>query len=146
MKQNTFPNTIPITSLGDNTFIECTALKDIRFPPHLLTIGQNCFSGCSSITDLVFPSTLETISANAFKDCSSLKTIKVCGSKQISTNNAFNINNADVTVYVTILYIYETFCGFPVKHELTINCELIQKPVKCTCKKSRPRAIPYLML
>ena len=125
-----------------STFLQCTSLTIVQFPPTLETISSNCFSGCVSLKHLSFPSSLKTIEENAFAGCSSLKTIKYCGSEELKETKAFD-KYSNIVVNVSPLYTYEKFCSFPVQHTLSYNCEKLREFI-CTCQANYITQLHYL--
>ena len=65
-----------VTSVGENAFLGCTALKSVTLPAGLQTLGESAFSGCDALTRIELPASLETIGVNAL-DGGSLTEIKV---------------------------------------------------------------------
>ena len=61
--------------LGDNFFISCANLTEVRLPNTLDLINTRSFNGCSSLKELTLPASLNTIgtstdkSKDAFADC-----------------------------------------------------------------------------
>ena len=51
-----FPDSL--TEIGENAFVDCTALTDVILPPALTTIGNYAFNGCSSLDRITIPKTL----------------------------------------------------------------------------------------
>ncbi len=65
-----------VTSVGENAFLGCTALKSVTLPAGLKTLGEAAFSGCDALTRIELPASLETIGVKAL-DGGSLTEIKV---------------------------------------------------------------------
>ena len=61
-----------ITTIGQQAFTCCTSLTEITLPTTLTNIDKRAFFGCSSLTSLTFPASLTTIGSEAFYYCSSL--------------------------------------------------------------------------
>lgn len=57
--------------LGDEAFMDCTALQQAIVGGNVTSIGKSAFAGCSSLNDLVLndPSSLSTIKESAFESC-----------------------------------------------------------------------------
>ena len=62
-----------LTSIGNNAFQGCSAIKDFQSSSYLKSIGSDAFRDCTSIQDFTFPNTLESIGDNAFNGCSNSK-------------------------------------------------------------------------
>ncbi len=87
-----------LTSIGEDAFYYCTALKSVEFPKSLVSIGDYAFCGCGSLQtvsfgenveeigkqafydtaleSIILPSSLTTIGNRAFSECSQLATIE----------------------------------------------------------------------
>ena len=66
-----------VTTIGNNTFSNCTSLTGITLPDGLTTIGNNTFSNCTSLTGITLPDGLTTIGSNAFFNCTLLTGITI---------------------------------------------------------------------
>ncbi len=55
-----------LTTLGEQAFINCTALKEIELPAEMTQIGSNAFYGCSELRDVTLPEGLTGIGQYAF--------------------------------------------------------------------------------
>lgn len=56
-----------ITSIGQQTFYNCSNLSSLQLSNKLTNIGLMAFSNCSSLTSISFPNTLTTIGVSAFQ-------------------------------------------------------------------------------
>ena len=65
-----------VTSVGENAFLGCTALKSVTLPAGLQTLGVAAFSECNALTSIELPASLETIGVNAL-NAGGLTEIKV---------------------------------------------------------------------
>ena len=66
-----------VTSIGNNTFKNCSNLTSIDIPESVTSIGESAFEGCSSLVSLEIPSSVTSIENNTFKNCSSLTSIDI---------------------------------------------------------------------
>lgn len=64
-----------ITHIGQEAFIGCKHIPEIRFEEGLKRIGMLAFSDCFNIEKLDFPNSLEVIDDWAFAGCSRLKEV-----------------------------------------------------------------------
>ena len=74
----TIPSTlggVPVTSIGDNAFFQCTGLTSISIPQGVTSIGIGAFTGCSSLTSISIPQGVTSIGLLAFDDCTGLTSI-----------------------------------------------------------------------
>ena len=59
---------------GEQTFCDCTSLKEIRIPSRLKHLPSSCFEGCESLEQVYLPERKNLkIEKGTFKRCSSLK-------------------------------------------------------------------------
>lgn len=55
-----------VTTIEDNTFKGCTALKGCYIPSKVTSIGSSAFEGCTSLTQLAIPKSVASIGTKAF--------------------------------------------------------------------------------
>jgi hypothetical protein len=73
------PNTIdgiPVTSIGDYAFRECTGLTSITIPDSVTSIGNSGFEDCTSLTSITIPNSVTSIGNEAFKRAPAAITIR----------------------------------------------------------------------
>jgi hypothetical protein len=78
----TIPATIEgktVTSIGEQTFYNCTSLTGITIPDSVTSIGNSAFSRCASLTNITIPDSLTSIGDGAFAFCTSLANITIPG-------------------------------------------------------------------
>ena len=75
--------TIPegVTSIGWNTFQNCSGLTSITIPKGVTRIGGEAFKNCSGLTSITIPEGVTSIGKSAFWGCSSLTSV-ICKSKK----------------------------------------------------------------
>ena len=71
----TIPNSV--TSIGYGTFSDCTSLTNITIPGSVTSIGDNAFSSCFSLTSIIIPDSVTSIGSEAFSSCSSLTSVTI---------------------------------------------------------------------
>ena len=71
------------TSIGDNSFQDCTSLKSVTIPNSVTSIGTSAFSGCRALNQITIGKGVTKISQNAFANAP-------CG---IWENNLFYVGN-----------------------------------------------------
>lgn len=96
-----------LVSIGNNAFFKCESLSDITIPYGVTSIGDNAFNGCKSILQLELPLTLKTIGKEAFANCSILAFARLNQSIETIGDNAFDnctqlSDLADVPSYVDV--------------------------------------------
>ena len=75
IKNIVIPETV--TSIGDYAFDGCSSLTEIEIPSSVTSIGNHAFNGCSSLTEIEIPSSVTSIGDYAFDGCSSLAEVEL---------------------------------------------------------------------
>jgi len=86
-KNTIIPNSV--TSIGDNTFYDCSSLTSITIPNSVTSIGNYAFYNCSGLTSITIPNSLTSIGNYAFYNCSGLTSITIPNSVTSIGNWAF---------------------------------------------------------
>lgn len=119
--------TIPdnVTSIGDNTFLDCSELKSVEIPNSVTNIGIYAFRGCSGLTSITLPDNGVYVKGGAFAYCTSLvnvtipenadgiddSTFKGCSklwSKWIRTMEQSSVGNAIALTVTNVVVHYVT--------------------------------------
>ena len=96
LKNVVFHKDMPLTTLPEQTFDQCSKLESFKLPTLTTTIERYAFRGCSSLKYIVFSDTdgadiaLTTISNSAFLNCARLKSITLPSSISTIGNGAFS--------------------------------------------------------
>ena len=64
------PSTItglPVTSLGDYAFWNCTSLTGVTLPNGITNVGEEAFEGCTGLTSVTIPNSVTKIGDSAFE-------------------------------------------------------------------------------
>ena len=70
----TVPNGVQY--IGENSFMECAALKHISIPDSVTDIGYGAFWGNSSLENVTIPGSVNRVGDYAFKCCTALKRVE----------------------------------------------------------------------
>jgi hypothetical protein len=76
----TVPDTIdglPVTSIGNGAFYDCTSLTSIVIPDSITEIGAGAFAGCTKLVDAAIPARVTRIWGGTFSDCANLVNISI---------------------------------------------------------------------
>ena len=68
-------NDLPVTSIGNYAFNNCSELKSLIIPISVTYIGKYAFQNCSGLTSLIIPDKVKTIGEAAFDNCSGLTSL-----------------------------------------------------------------------
>ena len=80
-----------VTTVGDNAFAGCKALKKLTIGNKVTVIGKNAFKKCSKLETVVIGKAVKTISSKAFIGDNKIKKITFKGKKLKTVNkNAFS--------------------------------------------------------
>ena len=67
----------PVTSIGDNAFVDCSRLTSVTIGNGVTSIGSGAFYNCSGLTSITIPNSVTSIGEIAFMNCSSLASITI---------------------------------------------------------------------
>ena len=87
-----------VGSIGDATFFGCGRLANIRIPNTVTNIGDAAFFGCGSLTRTTIPENVTSIGGYAFYGCSNLRSVYFHGNAPSIGSDVFSGDN-NVTVY-----------------------------------------------
>jgi sorbitol-specific phosphotransferase system component IIA len=82
-------STYSVTTIGEETFYDCSSLVHVTIPNSVTTVGSRAFFGCSSLTEIIFPNSVTTIGNQTFAYCSSLMHITFSNSVTTIGESAF---------------------------------------------------------
>jgi Fe-S cluster assembly iron-binding protein IscA len=68
---------LPVTSIGDRAFFNCTSLTNVTIGDSVTSIGDEAFEYCMSLTGVTIPDSVTSIGGDAFYRCTSLTAITV---------------------------------------------------------------------
>ncbi len=132
-------NDLPVTSIGEEAFYECSSLESVTIGNGVTSIGSGAFVGCSSLKSVTIGNSITSIGYSAFEACDSLTKVNYLGSidswaminfetskwgaNTWSTSNLY-INDVLVTEanITTATYISDyAFCNFDNLTSVTIG-------------------------
>ncbi len=61
-----------VTEIGENAFLNDTAIESVTFPTGLTAIGRYAFHGCTGLKGIALPDSVNSIGEYAFDNCSGL--------------------------------------------------------------------------
>ena len=79
-----------VTAIGQDAFLNCSALSSISIPNSVTSIGRQAFRGCSNLTSIELPDEVSEIGDLAFYGCSSLSEFTIPSSLKKMGNNYDN--------------------------------------------------------
>ena len=83
-------NTIPVTSIRERAFYECTGLTSVTIPNSVTTIGGYAFYECTGLTSVTIGNSVTTIGKNAFYCCTGLTSVTIGNSVTTIGESAFS--------------------------------------------------------
>lgn len=104
--------------IGEEIFMNCTALETVKLPLALEHVPSGCFFGCTSLEQVEISFVTYSIRDGAFHGCSALEEIVLSESISVVSPMAFNActNLKKITVLNPYLY-YNWYNAFPAYYE-----------------------------
>ncbi|MBQ7700114.1 MAG: leucine-rich repeat protein [Clostridia bacterium] len=82
---------LPVRSVGEKAFSECTAIKSVTLPEGLIEIGKQAFWRCRSLQSINLPEGLKEIKDGAFGTCGSVVSVTLPDSLETLGFGAFSL-------------------------------------------------------
>lgn len=79
-----------ITSIGEDAFRGCTGLQSVQIPGSVKTINREAFRGCTGLQSIQISDSVKTIGQEAFEECSGFTSIEIPGSVETIGGSAFS--------------------------------------------------------
>lgn len=68
---------LPVTSIGERAFYECSELTSVTIPDSVIEIGDSAFCGCIGLTNATMGNNVKYIDDGAFRSCIGLTSITI---------------------------------------------------------------------
>ena len=97
-----------VTVIGDQAFMFCTQLKDVKIGSSVTSIGELAFN-LTGMTNLILPASVETIGDNAFSHNRNLERVTCMGVTPPAGKTLFNVSDNyddfDIIYHQAILFV-----------------------------------------
>lgn len=100
-------------AIGDNAFMECSALKDIVIPATVQSIGSYAFNECHALTSIALPEGITALKDATFMNCRNLTSVAIPSTVTTIGGNVFNgcpITSISLPASVKSIG-YDAFCS-----------------------------------
>lgn len=92
-----------VTTVGQGTFVLCTAVTSVSIPNSVKSIGEGAFAACAVMKSITIPASVTAISDDVFLGCIYLEAINVEATTPPSIgSNVFSNVSADAKIYVPV--------------------------------------------
>lgn len=72
-----YPDSYPVSAIGDGAFEDCETVKELILPEGLRSVGKEAFYYCKNLEKVIIPDSVTTIGDGAFASCWSLSDIRL---------------------------------------------------------------------
>ncbi|MDR2519049.1 MAG: leucine-rich repeat domain-containing protein [Spirochaetaceae bacterium] len=80
---------LPVTSIGDGAFYNCTGLTSVIIPGSVTSIGDRAFAWCGGLTSVTIPTGVISIGDRAFSGCERLASVTILKGVTFIGDSAF---------------------------------------------------------
>ncbi|MBE6856034.1 MAG: hypothetical protein E7500_01215 [Ruminococcus sp.] len=101
---------VPVTSIGELAFDDCTVLTKVVIPDTVTTISYGSFWGCESLNDINIPNSVTFIDKQAFLECNSLVSITIPAS--VTEMGVYVFSNCDSLEAIYVDDENTAYCDF----------------------------------
>ena len=91
-------NFVPVSSIGDYAFSDCTNLTSVTIGTNVTKIGADAFSGCSSLVSVILPNSVTDLGSHAFFGCTNLLGV-FFGSNAPSADSTVFLGDSNALAY-----------------------------------------------
>jgi len=83
-------NSLPVISIGDSAFYNCTSFRKITIPSSITSIGGNAFYKCTRLSSITIPGSVTNIGEFAFGSCNNLTSVTIMDGVTNIENHVFS--------------------------------------------------------
>ena len=129
---------LPVTTIGEYAFCDCTNLTSVTIGDSVTTIGKYAFYGCDRLTSVTIPDSVTTIGDGVFFNCTKLTSVTIPDSVTtiglLAFYNCSNLTNVTIGDSVTTIGEY-AFCDCTNLTSVTIGDSVttIGESAFCDC-------------
>ena len=140
-------NGLPVTSIGENAFSNCTYLTNITISNSVTSIGKYAFNYCENLASITIPNSVTSIGESAFAHCETLTNITIPDGVTSIEFNTFNhcINLTNITISNSVTSIGDrafSFCKNLTNLTIPNSVTSIGDLAFCACQSLTSITIP----
>ncbi len=97
-------------SIGDDAFMQCTALKSVTILDGVTNIGSSAFAVCVALKSVTIPDGVTSIGSDAFSECDALASVTIPDGVKLIKSGTFSgcnsLESVNIPDSVTIIDLY----------------------------------------